>query len=343
METKKGSLIDQFKNKKTLVTGGTGTIGGAIVDRLLTYHNPEVVRVLSNDEYSMFDMQQRFGDIDTIRYLIGDIRDEKRMVQATDDIDIVFHCGAMKHVPFCEYNPMDAIQTNIIGTNNVITASLQNGIEKMITISTDKAVNPTNTMGATKLLTEKLTVDANFIKGNRKTIFCCVRFGNVIISRGSVIDIFKKQSKEKNTIPVTEPGMTRFVMSSSDSVDLIFKSTEMTKGGEIFILKMPSVTVGDLSDAFIEKELEQNKTKIEKHFIGIRPGEKFHEELMTDVESTNAFETKDMFIVFPQISESREKPKLSDYKGATKCKPMVYDSYKCKKLNKNEIKKLIPI
>jgi len=329
--------VDIFKDKKILVTGGTGTIGSAIVKRILTYHNPAVVRILSNDENSLFEMMQTFGDQDQIRYLVGDVRDEKRMVKAADEIDTIFHCAAMKHVPFCEYNPFDAVQTNVIGTNNVINAALVNNVEKMITISTDKAVNPISTMGATKLLAEKLTIDANFYyKGSKRTIFSCVRFGNVLFSRGSVVPLFESQIKSNHSLTVTDVNMTRFMMKTSDAISLIFKTISISKGGEIFILKMPVVRLEDLIDVLTLGR------RVRREIVGVRPGEKMHEELMTGMESLNAFETDDMLIILPTTPiKVGHKYKLSDYPRAKYCSMKSYSSADSKPLTIPGIRRLL--
>src|SRR4030042_3273823 len=224
-------LKEAFKNKKILVTGGTGCIGSEIVKNLLKY-SPAVVRVFSNDEDNTFRMKQELGDEEKIRFLMGDIRDKERLLLVMENIDIVYHAAALKHVPLCEYNPFEAIKTNVVGTQNVIDAALNSGVEKVISISTDKAVNPVNTMGATKLLSEKLIIDANYYKGVRKTVFSCVRFGNVLFSRGSVIPLFEEQIRQKKPITITDPEMTRFMMSLSDTIELVFKATLLAKGGE---------------------------------------------------------------------------------------------------------------
>lgn len=191
-----------FKDKKIIVTGGTGSIGSEIVRRVLQY-DPEVVRILSRDESKQFELEQEIGDLENVRFLIGDVRDKDRLNRAFEDVDIVFHAAAMKHVPACEYNPFEAVKTNVVGTQNVIDAALDNGVGKVIAISTDKAASPINTMGATKLLAEKQIIDANFYKGHRKTVFSCVRFGNVMGSRGSVIPLFEKQIKNGGPVTVT--------------------------------------------------------------------------------------------------------------------------------------------
>lgn len=335
-------LADTFKNKKILVTGGTGCIGSEIVKSILNY-KPKVVRIFSNDEDSTFKMSQEIGTRRNRRFLIGDIRDKERLITAMEGIDIVYHAAALKHVPLCEYNPFEAIKTNVLGTQNVIDAALENNVKKVINISTDKAVNPVNTMGATKLLAEKLIIDANFYKGPRETIFSCVRFGNVLFSRGSVIPLFEEQIKQKKLITITEPKMTRFMMSIDNTIDLVFKATLIAKGGEIFILKMPVVKLGDLADVVIKEYAEKYKCKssdIKKEVIGPRLGEKIFEELMTELEAEKAFETKDMLIIPPQ-SEFGINIKTSDFKNARKSKLKRYASRDVKPLSKEETKKLL--
>jgi FlaA1/EpsC-like NDP-sugar epimerase len=337
-------LNNIFKNKKILVTGGTGCIGSEIVKSLLNY-NPKVVRILSNDENSIFQMSQEIGSGGTKRFLIGDIRDKERLRVAMDDIDIVYHAAALKHVPLCEYNPFEAIKTNVLGTQNIIQSAIENKVNKVIAISTDKAVNPINTMGATKLLSEKLIIDANFYKGPSETIFSCLRFGNVIFSRGSVVPLFEEQIKSKKMITLTDPNMTRFMMSIDSTLELVFKSTLMAKGGEIFILKMPVVKLGDLTDVAIEKFAKKygyKKSEIKKEIIGPRPGEKIFEELMTGNEAKIAFETEDMLIIPPPANIGINlNIKMSDYKGASICKLKRYISRDVKPLSKDDIKKIL--
>ncbi|UCH72433.1 MAG: SDR family NAD(P)-dependent oxidoreductase [Thermoplasmatales archaeon] len=336
-------LKNIFKNKKILVTGGTGCIGSEIVKALLNYE-PEVVRIFSNDEDSTFRMIQEIGKGDNRRFLIGDVRDIERLNLAMEEIDIVYHAAALKHVPLCEYNPFEAIKTNVLGTQNVINVALTHGTDKVINISTDKAVNPTNTMGATKLLTEKLIIDANFYKGKSKTDFSCVRFGNVSFSRGSVIPLFEEQIKRKKMITLTDKNMTRFMMSISNTIDLVFKATLMAKGGEIFVLKMPAVNLGDLADVainFYSKKYGFEPKKIEKKIIGPRSGEKMFEELMTETEAKKAFETNDMLIIPPHVELPNVKFKLLDYHGAFHSKLKRYTSKDVKHLSKKEIEKML--
>lgn len=344
-------LENIFRNKKILVTGGTGCIGSEIVKRLLKY-KPEVVRIFSNDEDSTFRMMHEDGEggnrlmqeLGNKRFLIGDIRDKERLMLAMEGVDIVYHAAALKHVPLCEYNPFEAIKTNVLGTQNVIDAALSNDVEKVINISSDKAVNPVNTMGATKLLAEDLIIDVNRCRGERKTIFSSVRFGNVLFSRGSVIPLFEEQIRQKKLITITDPDMTRFMMSISDTIDLVFKATVMAKGGEIFILKMPVVKLGDLADIVIDEYARKygyNKKDIKKKYIGLRPGEKMFEELMTEKEAKAAFETGDMFIIPPQVALPSIKFNVADYLNARRSKLNRYTSRDVKPLTKEEVKKLL--
>jgi UDP-N-acetylglucosamine 4,6-dehydratase/5-epimerase len=334
-------FVKVFKGKNILVTGGTGSIGSEIVKNLSIY-NPKVVRIFSNDEDSTYRLIQKIGR-KGIRFLIGDIRDKERLIRAMEDIDIVYHAAALKHVPLCEYNPFEAIKTNVFGTQNVIEAALINGVEKVINISTDKAVNPVNTMGTTKLLAEKLITDANFYKGRSKTLFSTVRFGNVLFSRGSVLPLFEEQIKNKKMITITDPNMTRFMMSIKHTIDLVFKTTIMAKGGEIFILKMPVVKLDDLADASIKhysKIFGFQISDIKKKIIGSRPGEKIFEELMTENEAKNAIETDDLLII-PPYSSFRNNIKLSDYEKGRRSKLNSYISKNNKQLSMSKIEKLL--
>jgi len=329
-------IKDIFKDKKILVTGGTGTIGSSLVKNLFKYE-PKVVRIFSNDEDNMFRLIQSIGK-EKKRFLIGDIRDKNRLIRAMEDIDIVYHAAALKHVPLCEYNPFEAIKTNVLGTQNVIDAALKNNVDKVINISTDKAVNPINTMGATKLLAEKLIMDANLYKGKVKTIFSSVRFGNVLFSRGSVLPLFKEQIKNKKMITLTNPNMTRFMMSIEHTTDLVFQATIMAKGGEIFILKMPVVKLDDLANVAIKHYsvlFNLKPSEIQKKIIGLRPGEKLFEELMTESESKHAIETDDLLIVPMNISFFKDL-KFNN-KNFRKSKYKNYSSKNSKQLTIDEI------
>lgn len=277
-----------FEGKKILVTGGAGSIGSEIIRQVLKF-NPAVIRVLDINESGLFELEQELSNYKgRVAFLTGDIRDKDRIIRAMENIDIVFHAAALKHVHLCEYNPFEAIKSNVIGTQNVIDACLNNNVKKMVFISTDKAVNPNNVMGASKLLGERLTIAANGYKGPRDTLFFCVRFGNVLASRGSVIPLFRDQIRKGGPVTVTDPDMTRFIMSIPSSVKLILKATASTKGGEIFILKMPALRVGDLANAMIKElapKFNHRPQDVKISVIGKRPGEKMDEELFSSIES----------------------------------------------------------
>lgn len=295
--------MEYYKDKKILVIGATGTIGQQLVKALLK-QEPKVIRIFSRDEYKQYIMEQELGQgtNNNLRYLIGDVRDYDRVNRAMNDIDIVFNLAAMKHVPACEYNPTEAIKTNVQGMENVIAAALNNNVESVIFTSSDKAINPPNTYGATKLLAEKLVQAANYSKGTCRTKFVAVRFGNVMGSRGSVIPLFKKQIEEKKRITVTDPNMTRFMMTLNQAVSLIMEAGEKSIGGEVFILKMPVIKLKDLAEIIIEEhcsKLNLNTDEIEIETIGLRAGERRFEELMTVQESEYAFELKRMYAVLP--------------------------------------------
>lgn len=292
-----------LRGKKVLVTGGTGSIGSEIVRQVLR-QEPAVVRVYSRDEGKQFDLQHELRGFGNVRYLIGDIRDKERLARAIEDIDVVFHAAALKHVPACEYNPFEAVKTNVLGVQNLIEAALDEEVEKVIAISTDKVANPTNTMGATKLLSERLIAAANYYKGSRRTVFSCVRFGNVVGSRGSVIPLFHEQIRRGGPVTVTDPAMTRFMMTIPQAVQLVLRAAGMAQGGETFILKMPVVRLGDLVEAMIGELAPRygfRPEEIPVDIIGLRPGEKRDEELMTEEEAARALELPDMFVILPLI------------------------------------------
>jgi len=297
----KKALSEYYRGKNILITGGCGTVGSAIVEKLLGF-DVNVIRVYDNNEYSLFNLQQRYVDDTRLRFLIGDVRDKTRLLYALKGIDVVFHAAALKHVSLCEYNPFEAIKTNVEGTQNTIEASLEENVEKFVMISTDKAVSPINTMGATKLLGEKLTIAANYYKGGKKTNFSCVRFGNVLNSRGSVFEIFKSQVASGGPITLTSQDMRRFVMLIPEAVQLILDSSVISKGGEVFILKMPSLRISDLADVMVKRLAPQygyDPKKIKVETVGKRAGEKLDEELMTKYESKYALDLGDYYAVIP--------------------------------------------
>jgi UDP-N-acetylglucosamine 4,6-dehydratase len=316
---KQTGLEKVFKSKSILVTGGTGSIGSELVRRLLAYE-PSVVRVFSNDENAQFEMEQELKDFSScLRFLVGDVRDKERLQRAVKNIEIVFHAAALKHVPLCEYNPFEAIKTNVIGTQNLLEVAIDEGVEKVITISTDKAVNPVNVMGATKLLAERLTIAANYYRGLKKTVFSCVRFGNVLASRGSVVQTFEKQIRKCGPVTLTDSEMVRFVMSMDRAVDLVLKAAQIAKGEEIFIFKMPALRITDLAEVMIKKIAPTCGYKPEDvgtRLIGKRKGEKLYEELMTEEEAFNAFETEDMLLVLPQNPQTASHSRIGFKKVA---------------------------
>ncbi|BDZ71528.1 UDP-N-acetylglucosamine 4,6-dehydratase family protein [Methanobacterium petrolearium] len=322
-------MTDFYKDKVVLVTGGTGSIGSEIVKKLIKFQ-PKIVRVLDNNETALFELEQELNT-ERIRTFIGDIRDKERLKRAFENVDIVFHAGALKHVSLCEFNPFDAVKTNVLGTQNVLNAALDMNVKKVITISTDKAVNPINVMGATKLLAERLTISANHYVGDRNTVFSCVRFGNVLDSRGSVVPIFKKQIEKGGPLTITDPEMTRFVMSIPEAVDLILQAGEIAGGNEIFILKMPALNIVDLAEVMIEVLAPQygfTPDEIKIEYMGKRLGEKMFEELMTTEELTHVVENGELFVL-----NSKYIPDVN--------KNFDYNSHLARKLSKDEIKDVI--
>lgn len=293
--------LADYRGRRILVTGGSGTIGARLVDRLMAA-GPEVVRVFGRDETKQFYQRQRFRGRADIRFLIGDIRDRDRLVRALEGIDVVFHCAALKHVEAGEFNPFEATQTNVSGTQNLIDAALASGVKTLVLTSSDKAANPTSVMGATKLLAEKLVTAANNYRGAHATRFASVRFGNVLGSRGSALELFAAQIAAGGPITVTDPSMTRFVMSIDRAVDLALSAAAATQGGEVFVFKMPVARLSDLIAAALEVFAPlagRDPRSIETVSIPPRLGEKPYEELMTEEESSRARDIGDMYAVLP--------------------------------------------
>ncbi|SEV91748.1 SDR family NAD(P)-dependent oxidoreductase [Halobacterium jilantaiense] len=287
---------------QVLVTGGCGSIGSKIVSKLLETE-AETVRVLDTDEEALFALKQEHTD-NRLRFLLGDIRDRNRLKMAIEDIDVVFHAAALKHVELNEYNPFETVQTNVQGTQNLIRAALEESVDSFVAVSTDKASNPASVMGATKLLSERLVTAANTYKGERNTSFACVRFGNVLGSSGSVIPVFMEQIEDGGPVTVTDPEMTRFIMPTEKAVELVFRAQERMRGGEVFVLKMPGIRVGTLADAMIAEYAPRagyEPGEIEREIIGARPGERTHEKLISEDELQYARELEEMYVIFPQI------------------------------------------
>ena len=286
-----------------LVTGGSGTIGSRLVERLLELETG-VVRVFGRDETKQFYQRQRHPGRSDLRFLIGDIRDRDRLDRAMEGIDLVFHCAALKHVESGEYNPFEATQTNVVGTQNVIDACLANDVRTMILTSSDKAANPTSVMGASKLLAEKLVSAATNYRGPHRTTFASVRFGNVLGSRGSALELFARQVAAGGPVTVTDPSMTRFVMTTDRAVDLAIRASEVARGGEVFVFKMPVARLSDLVSATIAHAAPLaglDPASIATEAMATRAGEKAYEELMTEDESTRAFDIGEMYAVLPSI------------------------------------------
>ncbi|MGZ5199580.1 MAG: UDP-N-acetylglucosamine 4,6-dehydratase (inverting) [Telluria sp.] len=283
-----------FNGKSILITGATGSFGKSFIKTLLARYKPRRVIVFSRDELKQYEMQQVFND-PCMRYFLGDVRDGQRLLQAMRGVDYVVHAAALKQVPAAEYNPMECIKTNIQGAENVINAALENNVERVIALSTDKAANPVNLYGATKLVSDKLFVAANNIAGQQPTRFAVVRYGNVAGSRGSVIPFFRKLVAEgAPEIPLTDPRMTRFWISLQDGVDLVFKSFERMRGGEIFVPKIPSARMVDLAAAMAPA--------LPVKVIGIRPGEKLHEIMCPADNAHQTLEFADHYVIRPAIS-----------------------------------------
>lgn len=306
--------FNEYKGKRILVTGGTGSIGSVIVKHLLSF-NPKQVRVLSRDESKQFNLLHDLGNDPRLRLLIGDIRDKERVERAMDGIDIVFHAAAMKHVVACENDPYEAVKTNVHGTQNIIDCALAKGVSKVIGISTDKATDPVSVMGCTKLLAEKSMLASYFYKGHKKTKFCFVRFGNVLSTRGSVVPLFYRQILMGGPITVTDKQMTRFFISVDEAIGLVFKAASLMQDREIFILKMPILRIYDLAMAMIElyaERLGQDPKKIKIKLIGAKNGERTFEKLLSKDEAAYALETNDMFIIVPVVGiENRDYSELT--------------------------------
>jgi UDP-N-acetylglucosamine 4,6-dehydratase/UDP-glucose 4-epimerase len=318
-----------FDGKKILITGGTGSLGKALTKKLLKT-NVETIRIFSRDEWKQVEMKSEFND-NRLRYFIGDVRDKERLSRALKNVDIVIHAAALKQMPVAEYNPFEAVKTNIIGTQNIIEACLDNNVETVLGIGTDKAVAPVNTYGATKFLMERLFVSANFYKGDQKIKFLCVRYGNVLGSRGSVVPIFLNQIKTGKKITVTDPNMTRFNITMNEALELILRVLKNGKGGEVFVPKIKAYKVGDMKDAIIELTNSNNETEI----ISIRPGEKMHESLISNDELRNVFESSNDYVIIDQNLHNQ-------YDNLTKTTlESQYSSDKVVLLTKDEIKEIL--
>ncbi len=323
-----------FKSKRILVTGGTGSFGHHIVEKLLP-QEPEEIRIFSRDEKKQDDMHHRYKDRKNLRFIIGDVRDKNSLRKAVRNVDIIFHAAALKQVPSTEYNPLEGVKTNILGAQNIVDAAIEENVEKVIAISTDKAVEPVNVMGMTKAIQERIIISANQYRDGKKTVFACVRYGNVLGSRGSVVPLFRKMIETGKPLTLTHSDMTRFIITLSEAIELVFTTTKDAVGGEIFVLKMPAHTVKDLAEVMLEDLGAKNK---EIKITGIRPGEKLHETLVSPVESARTVAKKDHYIILPQITIKEIGQKYPDYKNE---KLFRYSSDTAERLNKKQLREIL--
>jgi UDP-N-acetylglucosamine 4,6-dehydratase/5-epimerase len=289
-------------NKVVLVTGGTGSFGKKLTEIVLTRYRPKKLIIFSRDELKQHEMARRFGDdkFPNIRYFIGDVRDRDRLYRAFDGVDVVIHAAALKQVPTAEYNPLEAVKTNVLGAANVIDAAIDRNVKQVIALSTDKAANPINLYGATKLCADKLFVAGNSYSGEHGTRFSTVRYGNVVGSRGSVVPFFLKCKAERATIPITDPRMTRFWITLPQGVEFVLDCLDHMDGGEIFVPKIPSMNLMDLAKA-VAPECEHK-------VVGIRPGEKLHEVMVPEDDARRTLEFDRYFAILPNLVEKRDTP-----------------------------------
>ena len=340
-------LFSFFNDKTILVTGGTGSIGFELVNQLLNY-NPRTIRILSNSENELWQTQLKLKDhISKLRFLLGDIRNFERVKRASQNVDYIFNAAAIKHVPLSEYNPMEAVNVNIHGLDNIIEAAFINNVKKVIHISTDKAVSPTTVMGATKMLGERLCLSRELTKGNFKTIISCVRFGNVLGSRGSIIPLIKKQIRTGDEVTLTDAKMKRFIILTSKWVNLILNAAMIARGGEIFVLKMPVVYIKDLIEAYIEifcSRIDKNPENVNIKIIGRRLGEKLDEKLISSIELPYCYEIEDMYIIYPPRYFSEKYPKKKIIEKGIKINTQIQKDYSTntqETLTKEHIKLMI--
>jgi len=316
---------NMFDGKIVLITGGTGSLGSALTKKILKT-NVKAIRIFSRDEWKQVQMQSEIKD-ERLRFLIGDVRDKERLSRALEGVDIVIHAAALKQVPVAEYNPFEAVKTNVNGAANLIEACLDNNVGIVLGVGTDKAVSPLNTYGATKLLMERLFVTANFYKGDHKVKFLTVRYGNVLGSRGSIVPVFVNQIQNGKKITITDSEMTRFNITMNDAINLIFRALENGEGGEIYIPKLKAYKVGDMKDAILEIMNSKNETEI----ISVRSGEKYHESLIIIDELRNTFETKEDYIISAEQNEKLKNTTLDQQ----------YSSDKVELLTKEDLKKIL--
>lgn len=339
----------KITGKIALVTGGVGFIGSHLTEYLMKHYSLKAIRVFDNNEAGLFDATNKYKNKTNIRFMLGDIRDKERVNWALKDVDIAFHTAALKHVSLNEYNTFETVKNNIIGTQNLLEAALTNNIECLINVSSDKATNPVGVMGATKLLTERLTSSAKYYRGTTRTRFFSVRFGNVINSTGSVIPTFINQLKNSKKLTLTDKRMVRYFMSIDDAISLILKATTISRGGEVFILKMPALKITDLAEVLI-KQFSKNNYKSLRNIsikeIGMKPGEKLYEKLVSSTEKERALELKDMYVIpLPPdnpYTNKKDNDSYTYYRKKLSAKPLSQAKLESPKLlSKKEITKLL--
>ncbi len=330
-----------FTGKHVLVTGGTGSFGHQIVDRLLEM-DPAEIRIFSRDEDKQVRMSEEYGmghqypRKATMNFVIGDVRNRYSVREAVRGIEIIFHAAALKQVPLCEYHVWEAVQTNVTGAQNVIQSALEENVEKVIAVSTDKAVKPVNAMGMTKSIQEKLFTAANFHKGGKRSVFSCVRYGNVVGSRGSVIPLFKRQIESSGPITITDTRMTRFMLTLSEAIDLVFQAATKSVGGETFVLKIPAAVVTDIAEVMAESWSPGIPIPVD--VVGIRAGEKIHEVLVSEAEAVRTIEDGNTYIILPQIDLEKTR---SFYRDKNTVPFSEYGSDTARRLTKGEIRSIL--
>lgn len=340
-------LASFYNNKIILVIGGTGSIGSEIVSQLLKF-DVKTIRILTNSENELWEKKLKFkGFIHKLRFLLGDVRNLERIKRAAENVDYIFNASAIKHVPIAEYNPMEAVDVNIHGLENIIEAAFYRKVKKLMHISTDKAVNPSSVMGATKMVGERLCISRELAKEAHQTIISCVRFGNVLGSRGSIIPLIKNQIYNGNVVTLTNKKMKRFFMTISDAANLVLKSMFFAKGGEIFVLKMPTIKILDLIEAIIEEYcpiINKEPLSIKIKIIGSRKGEKLDEDLISQVEFPYCCESEEMYIIYPssefetlsvqdKVLKNSQKINADEFSG--------YSTSNQEPIRKREIKELL--
>jgi UDP-N-acetylglucosamine 4,6-dehydratase/5-epimerase len=322
-----------FLNKNVLITGGTGSFGHYIAKMLLKKRTRKII-IFSRDEKKQDDMRYEFRSDPQIEFIIGDVRDYASVKAAVKGVDVVFHAAALKQVPSCEYNVREAVLTNVVGAHNIITACREEGVARVVAISTDKAVKPVNTMGMTKALQERLFISANLEARNKRPVYACVRYGNVIGSRGSVIPLFQKQLEHGGPLTITHPGMTRFVLTLGQAIDLVFWAALKAKGGEIFVKKLPALLVKDLAEVMARsggKDIAIKNT-------GVRPGEKIHEALISEEESMRTVDSGNHYIVLSHLAGEGSGSHYRKHKAA---EIFEYSSATAERLTKPQILNLL--